>query len=80
MDEPRLSMDVRPDRMLKWFEFDHLKEPLRDISECFHNLAHLMCQQLKPGPERTVMLRKMLEAKDAAVRQKIEDGYTEAEK
>ncbi len=61
------------DRMLKWFEYDHLPELLREISKKFHDMAHIMCKELLPGPERTVMLRKLLEAKDAAVRQRIED-------
>lgn len=61
------------ERMLRWFVFEHLPAPLRGISSQFAGLAHTMCDQLKPGPERTVMLRKLLEAKDAAVRQQIED-------
>jgi hypothetical protein len=60
--------------MLRWFEHEHLPEPLRAISREFEVLAQGMCEDLQPGPERTVMLRKLLEAKDAAVRQKIEDG------
>jgi hypothetical protein len=59
--------------MLRWFAFEHLPEPMKFISKQFSHLAHDMCSRLKPGPERTVMLRKLLEAKDAAVRQQIED-------
>jgi predicted NAD-dependent protein-ADP-ribosyltransferase YbiA (DUF1768 family) len=64
------------ERMLRWFVFEHLKEPMRTISSQFSQLAHDMCGRLHPGPERTVMLRKLLEAKDAAVRQQIEDTTT----
>ena len=64
------------ERMLKWFVYDHLKEPMRFISQQFSHIAHDMCERLHPGPERTVMLRKLLEAKDAAVRQQIEDTTT----
>jgi hypothetical protein len=62
------------ERMLKWFVFAHLPtEDLRGVSELFSVLAHALCEKIKPGPERTVALRKLLEAKDAAVRQAIED-------
>ncbi len=59
--------------MLRWFDYAHLPGDLQLISSPFHDLATLLCGQLKPGPERTVALRKLLEAKDAAVRQAIED-------
>lgn len=61
------------ERMLKWFHYEHLPEDLQVVSAGFASLASFICQSCKPGPERTVALRKLLEAKDAAVRQKIED-------
>ena len=67
------STSASPERMLRWFVSDHLPEALAEVSMPFSGLAHEMCERLHPGPERTVMLRKLLEAKDAAVRQKIED-------
>ena len=45
-------------------------EPPR-ADECsteFHDLAHQLVEIVPEGPERTVSLRKLLEAKDAAVR------------
>lgn len=62
------------DRMLKWFEFSHLPEPLRDVSGHFYGLACTLVTIVEPGPERTVALRKLLEAKDAAVRAKLKPG------
>lgn len=63
-----------PDRMLKWFAYDHLKPPLRNVSEMFFWLAKGICEQVDAGPDRTVALRKLLEAKDAAVRAKLHPG------
>lgn len=53
--------------ILKFFEYEHLPEHLRDISRSCCDLAHKMALQLQ-GPELTVGLRKLLEAKDAFVR------------
>jgi hypothetical protein len=38
------------------------------LSVPFFNLAHWIAANIPSGPERTVALRKLLEAKDAAVR------------
>ena len=62
------------DRMLKWFVFDHLPEPLKEVSFHFSEVARTVCMLCEPGPERTVALRKLLEAKDAAVRAKLHAG------
>jgi len=62
------------DRMIKWFAFEHLPEHLRDVSAAFHKLAQSICFAIDPGPERTVALRKLLEAKDAAVRATVHPG------
>lgn len=66
--------DKAPDRMLKWFAFEHLSPLLREVSRPFHDLALSIDQLIEPGPERTVALRKLLEAKDAAVRAKLHPG------
>ena len=62
------------DRMLKWFEYEHLPEHLQTVSAPFGLLARQLCHDVEPGPERTVALRKLLEAKDAAVRAKLNPG------
>ena len=54
--------------MLKFFAFDHLRADLQPYSKAFCELAHDLVVMLPEGPERTVALRKLLEAKDAAVR------------
>ncbi len=60
-----------PDRMMKWFKYEHLPEHLRDTSREFHRMADWLCATIEPGPERTVALRKLLESKDAAIRAKV---------
>lgn len=65
---------VTPDRMLQFFQYAHLPEHLQRVSRPFCDLAHSMVAgdgnsvALPMNPERTVALRKLLEAKDAAVR------------
>ena len=62
------------DRMLKWFAYAHLPKNLQAISQPFCELATRVCNTSEPGPERTVALRKLLEAKDAAVRAALNPG------
>ncbi|RYF50126.1 MAG: hypothetical protein EOO38_06395 [Cytophagaceae bacterium] len=52
---------------LPLFEFSHLPQPLRAVSEPFQKLAVMVIDTLD-GAEATVCLRKLLEAKDCAVR------------
>lgn len=59
-------MDSEP--MMQFFKFDHLPEELANISELFADLAREICYRLPRNPERTTALRKLLEAKDCAVR------------
>ena len=62
------------DRMMKWFEYQHLPDHLQVVSIKFYEIACSVCAIVEPGPERTVALRKLLEAKDAAVRAKLNPG------
>lgn len=57
-----------PDRMLQFFAYDHLPPELRAVSKPFGELAQQIVDSLPMNPERTVALRKLLEAKDCAVR------------
>ena len=66
--------NVEPDRMLKWFAYEHLPEKLQAVSKPFGDLARGLCETIEPGAERTVALRKLLEAKDAAVRAVVTPG------
>lgn len=54
--------------MLKFFVYSHLPERLQEISKPFGDLAEFIFDTLPRNPERTVALRKLLEAKDCAVR------------
>lgn len=54
--------------MLQFFAYAHLREDLRATSKPFCDLANWIVEDLPRNPERTVALRKLLEAKDAAVR------------
>jgi hypothetical protein len=65
---------MHDDRMMKWFDFEHLPPVLKDTSRMFHVLALDICNDIESGPERTVALRKLLESKDAAVRAKLNPG------
>lgn len=59
--------------MLKYFAYAHLHPPMQDISHVFHSLAQWLveCEWVIDDRERQVALRKLLEAKDAAVRSAI---------
>jgi hypothetical protein len=62
--------------VLRFFAYDHLPEHLQAVSQPFSELAHQIADRSRSdweqvaadGPETTVALRKLLEAKDAAVR------------
>ena len=54
--------------LLQFFEYDHLPPKLQSVSKPFGDLAHLIYSSLPSNPETTTCLRKLLEAKDCAVR------------
>lgn len=58
----------RPERMLRLFAYELLRPDLLAVSRMFCGLAECLVAMVPEGPERTVSLRKLLEAKDAAVR------------
>lgn len=70
MEEGKRAVKPVPmaDRMLQFFAYDHLRDDLKAISKPFGDLAQQIVDTLPPNPERTVALRKLLEAKDCAVR------------
>lgn len=63
-----MSDRSKPDRLLQFFDYEHLKPELQAISRPFRELANDLIGNLPMNPERTVALRKLLEAKDCAVR------------
>jgi hypothetical protein len=62
-----MELTMGHDHILQFFAYDHLPEKLREVSRPFGELAAVVAK-LPQNPERTVALRKLLEAKDAAVR------------
>jgi hypothetical protein len=59
------------EHILQFFAYGHLPPDLGKVSEPFARLADKLVVELPRNPERTVALRKLLEAKDAAVRAKL---------
>jgi len=55
--------------IMRFFDFTHLRDPrLQAVVAEFAQLAQYVVDYLPAGPEQSVALRKLLEAKDAAVR------------
>jgi hypothetical protein len=55
--------------IMAFFAYDHLKnEKLQEVSKQFADLAVYIDSELPESAESSVALRKLLEAKDAAVR------------
>lgn len=76
-------MPIHPSQLqlLDYFEYEHLPTYLQEVSKHFHWLAHALVGEAPvhensehiqldflEGPELTMALRKLLEAKDCAVR------------
>ncbi len=57
--------------IMRFFEYGHLPEELRDVSAACGNLAAYLDTRLPAGAEKSTALRKLLECKDAAVRAAI---------
>ena len=53
--------------VLQFFSYEHLPSHLKEVSKSFSELANKVAEGPQ-NPETTVALRKLLEAKDAAVR------------
>lgn len=64
-------MTAKQDRLMQFFAYHHLPEKLQVISRPFGELAQFIDGNLPANPERTVALRKLLEAKDCAVRAQL---------
>ena len=59
------------DPILRYFHYGHLPPVLREASEPFCMLAKFIVNGTPRNAERSVALRKLLEAKDAAVRANV---------
>lgn len=68
-DEPApCALHPAVQRILRFFTYGHLPEELASVSAPFCQLAYRTAYRSPKSPETTVALRKLLEAKDAAVR------------
>lgn len=63
------TTEVEP--LLQFFAWEHLPVELQTVSAPFGVLANQLAKTLPRNPERTTALRKLLEAKDCAVRAKL---------
>lgn len=70
-DEEKTPAKREAEHILQFFTYAHLPEPLQEVSRRFAVLAHHVVDNLPRNPERTEALRKLLEAKDCAVRAAI---------
>ena len=60
--------EIKQDHILQFFHYAHLPPALQERSKPFCDLARMIVNNTPRNPERTVALRKLLEAKDANVR------------
>jgi len=60
--------ELRADPILRFFHYAHLPPVLQERSSPFCKLARRLIDTTNRNQERTVALRYLLEAKDAAVR------------
>ena len=68
---------IDDNKLRKYFAYKHLPEKYQEISRPFHDLANhleLINTSLPPSSEKDMMFRKLLEAKDCAVRAALEVG------
>ena len=63
-----MSDTPKPDHIMQFFKYDHLPEKMQAVSKPFGDLAQRVVEITPQNPERTAALRKLLEAKDCAVR------------
>jgi len=63
------ELDKEP--ILEFFAFEHLPPHLKEISSRFAGLAASLLHELPKNAERTTAFRKLIEAKDCAVRARI---------
>jgi len=66
------------DPIMRWFEYGHLPAALQETSRPYCELAQWIVKTLPRTAERTVSLRKLLEAKDAGVRAAMVEPVADA--
>lgn len=65
------AAQLADDAILRYFHYAHLPVFLQSASKPFCDLARMIVETLPRNAERSVALRKLLEAKDAAVRANV---------
>lgn len=73
-------MTIPHEHIMQFFVYDHLPPAAQAVSKPFCELAQWIEQTLPRNPERTVALRKVLEAKDAGVRASLAKPLPEHER
>mgnify|MGYP006349697699 FL=1 len=63
-----MSAPVIEPAIMRFFKYDHLPEKMQAVSKPFCELADKLVLTMPESAELSVALRKLLEAKDAAVR------------
>lgn len=71
MSDEKVYQEIVVDPIMQFFAYAHLPEHLQAVSAQFGDLAQHIIMMCPRNPERTVALRKLLEAKDAAVRARL---------
>jgi len=61
------------EHLIRFFDSSHLPPNLQKVVKPFGDLAASLCEDLQRSPERSAALRKLIEAKDCAVRARIMD-------
>lgn len=62
------AVEDNQEYLLQFFKYDHLPDHMQKASKPFGDLAKSIVLDIPKNPERTTALRKLLEAKDCAVR------------
>lgn len=60
--------EIAKNQILWFFHYKHLPAPMQELSKPFCEHAAKLTRSLKPSAELSACLRKLLEAKDCAVR------------
>jgi hypothetical protein len=60
--------------LIQFFQYTHLPLNLQEVSKPFYEFAHFIESKLPANAETSTCLRKLLEAKDCAIRAKAFHG------
>lgn len=71
--QPTQTRHPSTEHLLSLFEYEHLPLHLQEISKPLHDLAHSMADMLGEGPELSVGLRRLWDAKNNLVMQRVVD-------